>query len=322
MLDTNVGPVGRAAPAAEEVQRFHEWFLRCAQRLDGTSVGALFVPERHGRSDCFSPAPLELLAALAGVTSHAALGTYVLQPPLYPPVALLERLAVIDHLSAGRLVCGFGAGFHPLYFAVHGEEMSRRGAALDRFLDLMDEGWGSGSVELDGEEVYVLPPAHRPPVWLGGTSRAAVRRAARRADAFGIGFTDARVGGLIDDYRRACEEAGREPRLVLIQSAWVRTGIDAEAEMVSELGETLGPEMTLYQTHGQLEARGTITAERMARYMYVGEPEPVVAHIRADVERWGIDEVILRVHIGIPPRDAVTECLDLIADEVAPGLAA
>lgn len=323
MLDSNVGPVGRPAPAREEVTAFNQWFLECARMLDGTAVDGIYVAERHGRTDCFAPSALDQLAALAGATHSARLGTYVLMPPLYPPLALLERLAVIDHLSNGRLVCGFGAGFHPEYFAVHERPMSGRGARLDQLLTLMDP-WATGPVAMDGAPHYVLPPMQRPrpPLWIGGTSRAAVRRAARYGDAFGVGFTDATLGTLLDRYREECAKARCRPRLVLIQSAWVRhDGDAARSEVVNELGSTLGPEMMLYQEHGQLTARGEITIERMMPYMYVGDSVEVIERVQRDVARWEIDEVILRVHIGIPSKDAVTDCLERIATQVVPGLA-
>ncbi len=323
MLDTNVGPIGRPAPTRQDVADYHQWFLECGRALDDTAVTGLFLPERHGRTDCFSPAPLELIAALAGVTTTPQLGTYVLMPPLYPPIALLERLAVLDHLSNGRLVIGVGAGFHPGYFAVHDRPMSGRGAALDHFLDLMDQGWSTGTVTHQGEDHYLLPPRQdpRPQLWVGGASEPAVRRAARRGDAFGIGFTDQRIGRLLDVYHAECEQVGREPRRILIQSAWVREEGDPEREVLEHLGETLGPEMTLYQEHGQLEAGGTITAERMLPYMYVGGVDQTAERLARDAERFGVDEVVLRVHIGIPPREAVRACLDHIAHDLAPALA-
>lgn len=323
MLDSNVGPVGRPAPTRAEITAFHRWFLECARMLDGTAVDGLYVAERHGRTDCLAPSPLDQLAALAVATRAVRLGTYVLMPPLYPPLALLERLAVIDHLSSGRLVCGFGAGFHPGYFAVHERPMAGRGARLDSLLAML-EPWRTGYVAVDGERHYVLPPMQqpRPPVWIGGVSRAAVRRAARYGDAFGIGFTDGGIDALLERYREECAAAGRSPRLVLIQSAWVRADGDAaRAEVVEELGPTLEPEMALYQKHGQVRARGAITAERMLPHLYAGDPGEVVDRIARDAGRWGIDEVILRVHVGIPPRDAVADCLERIAGQVVPALA-
>jgi alkanesulfonate monooxygenase SsuD/methylene tetrahydromethanopterin reductase-like flavin-dependent oxidoreductase (luciferase family) len=328
MLDSNVGAVGRPAPSRAEVAEFHRAFLDFGRRLDGSAVSGLYVAERHGRTDCFSPAPLEQLAALAACTESARLGTYVMMPPLYPTVSLLERLAVIDHLSGGRLVCGFGAGFHPRYFAVHGQEMAGRGKRLDEFLRVMREVWAGGAaggtVRLGEEDVYVVPPLQEPgpPVWVGGTSDAAVRRAARFADAFAIGFTDRHADALVEKYRAECAAVGREPRLVLIQSAWVRDDVDAGQEALHYLGETLGPEMTLYQSHGQLKASGEITAGRMLPYMYVGTSDEVIAKVRRDAARWDVEEVVLRVHIGIPPRDVVGECLRTITDVVAPSLVA
>ncbi|MQA83552.1 MAG: LLM class flavin-dependent oxidoreductase [Streptosporangiales bacterium] len=322
MLDSNVGPAGRPAPSREEVHAFHRRFLDCGRMLDGTAVDGVFVAERHGRTDCLSPAPLEQLAALAGATSRLRLGTYVLMPPLYPPLALLERLAVVDHLSGGRLVCGFGAGYHPGYAVVNGATMANRGAAFDAFLDEMERGWQQGGIWVDGQYVHLVPPAQRPrpPVWIGGTSAPAARRAARHGDAFAIGFTDRRVHGLIEEYRAACAERGRTPRLALIQSAWVHTGVDPRRECLTYLGATLAAEMALYQRHGQVRASGEITADRMLPYMYVGEPDEVVEHVRADVARFGVDEVILRVHVGIPPPEAVAGCLELIVDRIAPEL--
>jgi alkanesulfonate monooxygenase SsuD/methylene tetrahydromethanopterin reductase-like flavin-dependent oxidoreductase (luciferase family) len=157
-------------------------------------------------------------------------------------------------------------------------------------------------------------------VWIGGTSDAAVRRAAQLGDAFAIGFTDRNADALVDTYRAECAKVGRTPRVVLIQSAWVREDVDAGEEVLRYLGPTLGPEMTLYQSHGQLRAAGEITVSRMLPYMYVGTSEEVVAKVRRDAARWDVEEVVLRVHIGIPPEDVVTECLRTISDVVAPEL--
>lgn len=322
MLDTNVGAIGRPSPTRGELTGYHSWFLECARLLDDTAVSGVFVAERHGRTDCYSPAPLEQLAALAAVTSTLRVGTYVLMPPLYPPLALLERLAVVDHLSGGRLVCGFGVGFHPTYFTVHEAARSERGRRMDTFLELLDRAWSGRRITVDDEEIYVLPPAQepRPPVWIGGTSSPSVHRAARFGEAFAIGFTDRRVEHLIDEYRDACREQNREPSMVSIQSAWIRTGIDVEGEAVELFDGTLGPEMTMYQDHGQLRAAGEIDVERMMPYMYVGDPDTVVERVRRDVQRWDLDEIILRVHIGVAPRPAVQDCLELIADQIAPAL--
>ncbi|TQM10095.1 LLM class flavin-dependent oxidoreductase [Pseudonocardia kunmingensis] len=320
MLDTNAGAVGRPAPSRRELSGYHAWFLECARMVDRAPVAHVVVAERHARTDCLSPAPLEQLAALAAATSHVRLGTYVLQPPLYPPVALLERLAVIDHLSGGRLICGVGAGFHPDYFAVHERPMTGRGAALEEFLRLYREDWPHGRAG----ETYVPPPAQEPapPLWVGGTSAPAVRRAARYADAFAIGFNDRQLSGLVERYRAECAEAGTAPRLVLIKSVWVRgPGTDAAAEAGALFADTFGPEMDLYRAHGQLHAAGAMHIERLLRYAYVGDTAEVLRRVHEDVQRWGVDEIVMRVHIGVPPREAVADCLTALVDEVISPLA-
>jgi alkanesulfonate monooxygenase SsuD/methylene tetrahydromethanopterin reductase-like flavin-dependent oxidoreductase (luciferase family) len=319
MIDTNVGAVGRAAPGRRELTRYHRWFLDCARMVDRAPVEHLFVAERHARTDCLSPAPLEQLAALAATTSHVRLGTYVIQPPLHPPLALLERLAAIDHLSGGRLICGVGAGFPPDYFRVHERTMRGRGAALEDFLRRYRDEWPGGWVRDGDDEVYVLPPAQEPvpPLWVGGTSEAAVRRAARHADAFAIGFNDRRLAPLVERYRAECARAGTTPQLVLIKSAWVRSdpGV-AAAEAAALFEETFSPEMGLYRDHGQLHAEGDLHIERLLPHTYVGDPAEVVQRARADAARWGVDELVMRVHVGIPPADAVADCLHTLVDGV------
>jgi alkanesulfonate monooxygenase SsuD/methylene tetrahydromethanopterin reductase-like flavin-dependent oxidoreductase (luciferase family) len=320
MFDTNVGAVGRPAPTRRELTGYHSWFLEGARVVDRPPVDHIVVAERHARTDCLSPAPLEQLAALAAVTSHVRLGTYVLQPPLYPPAALLERLAVIDHLSGGRLICGVGAGFHPDYFRVQERPMAGRGAALEEFLRLYREDWPHGRVG----ETYVPPPAQEPAptLWVGGTSAPAVRRAARYADAFAIGFNDRELAGLIESYRAECDRVGTTPRLVLIKSVWVRGACgDAAAEAGALFADTFGPEMDLYRAHGQLHAAGEMHIERLLRHAYVGDAAEVLRRVDEDVRRWGVDELVMRVHIGIPPRDAVADCLTTLIDEVISPLA-
>ena len=129
-----------------------------------------------------------------------------------------------------------------------------------------------------------------------------------------IGFTDQRIRHLLHVYHEEGEAVGREPRRVLIQSAWKCEDVDPKQEVLEHLGETLGPEMTLYQDDGQLDATGTITAEQVLPYLYVGGVEQAT-------ERFQVEEVVLRVHIGFPPQDAVNACLDPFANDIAPALA-
>lgn len=323
LLDTNAGPVGRPPPSRHEIQSFHAWFLECARMLDQEpAIDAVFVAERHVRPDCLAPAPLELLAALAGVTRRVRLGTYVLMPPLYPPVGLFERLAVIDHLSGGRLILGVGAGFHPAYFASHGQLFDHRGKNLDRWLEAADHDWPRGQIELAGSAHYLLPPCQhpRPPLWVGGTSEQAARRAARWGDAFAVAFSDRNLAHLIQTYRDTCQSEHRSSQLVYLQAAWVRPRAAAE-EIRDYLGTVYESELSLYRAHGQVQAEGPVTLKRMLPRMYVGDSPSVVEHASKDAERWGIDYLVLRVHIAGPPPDAVLDCLGRIASEVAPALA-
>lgn len=135
--------------------------------------------------------PLTALAFTAGISQHARLVVSVLVVPYRHPLATAKIAATVDVLSAGRLVLGVGAGWMAEEFAALGHEyFRRRGANTDEQLEIMQRAWTGEPFAFRGEfydfdEVIVAPaPEQRPlPVWVGGHTDAALRRAVR----FGTG---------------------------------------------------------------------------------------------------------------------------------------
>ena len=126
---------------------------------------------------------LEALSALgvaAAATRHAAVGTCVLQLPLRHPPSVAKEAAALAHLSGGRLVLGVGAGTHPGEYAAAGVAFATRGRRLDEGIDALRRAWAVSP----GQRYSQLPPADPVPVWVGGSSEAALRRAARRGDGW------------------------------------------------------------------------------------------------------------------------------------------
>jgi len=129
------------------------------------------------------------LAAAAAVTTHLKVGVGVSPLPRYRPHVLARTLASLDLLSNGRLILGAGIGAVPEEFTVFGETADNRQRAgmLDEYLELLEQFFSGEPVTHRGEH-YIADgitfsplPLQRPrlPIWIGGESRPALRRAAR-----------------------------------------------------------------------------------------------------------------------------------------------
>jgi probable F420-dependent oxidoreductase len=129
------------------------------------------------------------LAWLSGQTSRILLGTTVCVVPYRHPVEIARLTANIDHFSSGRLVFGVGVGGAEDEFAVLGVPFHRRGAITDEYLEVIHALWTQDEVTFHGRFVTIdrvsgirpLAGSERPypPVWVGGRSEAAMKRAVR-----------------------------------------------------------------------------------------------------------------------------------------------
>ena len=152
--------------------------------------------------------PLVTLAFLAGATSRVLLGTSVYLLPLRHPLVTAKQVATLDSLSGGRVVFGVGVGWLEGEFAALGVPFRERGARADEAISVLKLACG------DGREDMLPKPAQRPhpPLWVGGRSDAARRRAARSGDAWHPShLTLAELHAGADELRRECERHGRTP---------------------------------------------------------------------------------------------------------------
>jgi alkanesulfonate monooxygenase SsuD/methylene tetrahydromethanopterin reductase-like flavin-dependent oxidoreductase (luciferase family) len=126
--------------------------------------------------------PMTTLAVAAAATSRATLGTCVLQLPLRQPAAVAKQAAALQLLSGGRFVLGLGVGSHPEEYERAGVDFHRRGRLMDEGVSRLHSAWwGDPARPSDyGQE----PAAPRVPVWFGGSSPAARRRAAAEGDGW------------------------------------------------------------------------------------------------------------------------------------------
>ncbi|MFJ9646799.1 LLM class F420-dependent oxidoreductase [Streptomyces sp. NPDC004244] len=136
--------------------------------------------------------PVATLAFLAGVTERVRLLSHVAILGLRHPLLGAKQYATVDHLSGGRLILGVGAGHVREEFEVLGVDFAGRGALLDETLDALRAALGPEEFPaFEGERFSFRDLGQRPrpvqpriPVWVGGSSPAAVRRAAVRGDGW------------------------------------------------------------------------------------------------------------------------------------------
>ncbi|MEU6660594.1 LLM class F420-dependent oxidoreductase [Streptomyces sp. NPDC046821] len=161
--------------------------------------------------------PVATLSYLAGITENVRLMSHVAIVGLRQPLATAKQYATLDHLSGGRLVLGVGAGHVQEEFEALGVDFERRGAVLDEAIDALKAALGQEEYpEFKGERFAFSglgqkprPTQERVPVWVGGSSSAAVRRAALKGDGWlPQGDPRERLPEQIAKLRRLREEAG------------------------------------------------------------------------------------------------------------------
>ncbi|MEW2530716.1 TIGR03619 family F420-dependent LLM class oxidoreductase [Streptomyces sp. NPDC047071] len=161
--------------------------------------------------------PVATLAHLAAVTERVHLLSHVAVVALRHPLLTAKQYATLDHLSGGRLILGVGAGHVPEEFAALGVDFARRGALLDETVDALRAALGPAEYPEHHGPAFDFadlgqrprPARERVPVWVGGSSPAAVRRAATRGDGWlPQGDPRDRMPARIGELRRLRERAG------------------------------------------------------------------------------------------------------------------
>ena len=135
--------------------------------------------------------PLSTLGWLAGITTME-IGSTVIIVPYRSPLETAKACANIDQLSGGRFIFGVGVGWAEGEFDILGAPFNRRGAMTDEYLDAMKVLWTEDVASFEGKyvsfrDVNTAPrPVQQPhpPIWVGGPSAAAMRRAVRKGSAW------------------------------------------------------------------------------------------------------------------------------------------
>jgi probable F420-dependent oxidoreductase len=163
--------------------------------------------------------PFVALSFIAGNTTRIDLGISVLIVPYRNPIATAKMLATLDRMSNGRLIVGIGVGWNEAEFQALGVPFHERGARTTEYLRIWQACWAPGEVSFQGRffafsDMHVSPKPSRqphPPIWVGGLSDAALRRAASFGEVWQP--TPMPVAELVERQtflRQACGRIGRQ----------------------------------------------------------------------------------------------------------------
>jgi alkanesulfonate monooxygenase SsuD/methylene tetrahydromethanopterin reductase-like flavin-dependent oxidoreductase (luciferase family) len=314
------------APGADasELKDLYAAALEMAVWGEARGCLAVQVSEHHGASDGYLPAPLVLAAALAGRTSTLPIQVAALLLPLHDPIELAEQMAVLDIVSVGRVSYVVALGYRPEEYAMFGREFGKRGRRMDVCLEALQSAFTGEPFEFEGRTVCLAPKPATPggPLLLvGGSSRPAIRRAAR----FGLGvLTQGGDPSLEAVYHEACRASGTEPGLFIHPPpGTVTSGFVAEDpdRAWAELGPHLLHDARTYAEwmgsagSASKSAATSVAALRAEEGAYrIFTPDEAVAHLRKH-------GVFLTQPLcgGLPPSLAWPS-LELLVSKVLPAL--
>ncbi|HSF31299.1 MAG TPA: LLM class F420-dependent oxidoreductase [Candidatus Tectomicrobia bacterium] len=208
-----------------------------------TEVKSFYPYDPSGRM-AFNPAepywePLSVIGYVAGRTSRVRLGTSVLVLPYRNPVVTAKMLATLDVLSNGRITLGAGVGWMEEEFTAIGlDTYPRRGAYSDECIRIFRELWTKDNPSFQGDfhqfsKVRCEPRPVQPggiPIWVGGHTPQAIRRAARLGDGWQplvqrppADLPPAEMRQKIIQLRAFAQQAGRDPqRLTLAMGSSIQ----------------------------------------------------------------------------------------------------
>ncbi|MDH5685710.1 MAG: LLM class flavin-dependent oxidoreductase [Hadesarchaea archaeon] len=241
------------------------------------------------------------MTSIAMRTQNIKLGTDVWQLPLYHPIKVALTGATVDIISGGRFICGAGAGTIPIEFENLGVPFNERGKRFNETIEIVKKLWTEPIVTYHGKffnlkDVVCIKPIQEPhpPIWIGGGSDAALRRAVKHGNAwagatwpfFGSGEVERfSVKDCIEKLKEYCKQFGRDPETVGVNLR-IHMNINTNREKAVE------DVVKHFDVHRKRRVGGGGTAEQQIKWAVLGPAEAVIEKVK-ETYKLGADLVIL-----------------------------
>jgi alkanesulfonate monooxygenase SsuD/methylene tetrahydromethanopterin reductase-like flavin-dependent oxidoreductase (luciferase family) len=305
---------------------------------DEVGLDVAFTAERHFMAHYRASAPTAWLGAASQRTRRMRLGVLAYTLPLHSPVRLAEEVAVLDHLSGGRLEVGFGLGHRPEELVALGVDPAKRVAIFQERLAIMQALWSGGQVTIESEhdtvrEVAINPTPLQdphPPLWYAGGDPGAASWAGAYGMSLAVGFKPLRdLVPATGAFKAGCLARREVPddaplpgegRIALMRHVYLAESDErAQAEMTDDL-------LRLHALHqpagaGNRPDRNAAAAEEAARLVrdeiYVaGGPATVARAIAFAHRTLGVDLFVGNPYAAAIDDDRARRTMHLLATDV------
>jgi probable F420-dependent oxidoreductase len=330
---------GQIPPGSDRTfaQEYRE-VLDLVRLSEALGFDSAWVSEHHGSSDGYLPSLLPMLAAFAAATDRIKLGTGVMLTPFHHPIRLAEDAAVVDQISEGRLILGLGLGWREEEFRMFGQPVEERVKRTVDTVEILRRAWTGERFSYEGkvlscDRVKVTPrPAQEPgvPVYLGGFTDQAVRRAGRLGDGY------IRSRGGVEDGRQSlslaeegAQAAGKDPRslgFAQLQNAFVWDDGDAWDVVRAGANHQIAT-YAAWREGADTPENDTLDipdASTVARDLTpAGSPSDVAKALRPLVEAFADRQefhLIVRLHYPGMDFETASRTVELFGEEVIPAL--
>ena len=288
-----------------------------------------YIFEHHFTDDDYVSSPLIAATAIAARTRRMRVGPDIAILPLYNPVKAAEDGAVLDLISNGRLDFGVGLGYRPEEYAGHGIDIKRKSSRADEALQIIRRLWQGEAVSFHGkhfnlESARLSPrPVQKPnpPIWVGGFSKGAARRAAH----FGDGYIGPTNKAMYEMYLGELRAAGKKPEAARLMGGdlWLIVSEDPDRTFA-----TYAPHLMYWFNSYAKWFEGTDTRpwphikeaeELRSRHLVnVATPEAVTAALNQRVSEVPLEMYTMMLSPPGIAMNVVIESIELFARKVMP----
>jgi alkanesulfonate monooxygenase SsuD/methylene tetrahydromethanopterin reductase-like flavin-dependent oxidoreductase (luciferase family) len=320
-------------PRFDQLAETYEQRLRIAEYADQAGYWGYHLAEHHGTPLGMAPSPSLLLTAVAQRTRRIRLGPMVYLLPLYHPVRLAQEIAMLDHLSHGRLELGVGRGASPYELALFGVDASETRAMFKDSLEQILAGLSTGRMQ---DTVEIIPrPWQRPypPLWYPTTNPETIPWLASHGINLLMSWNlppGLKVGDQVATYREVWQQHGRDPgRLNAHVAGEPKVGILRHVFVAETDHEALGVAREawkayfasynyLWEKHANQrhERQRDLDALVEARLVFVGSPETVRARVQDELDTSGCNYFAACFCWGSLSTEQMLRSLELFTREV------
>ena len=287
----------------------------------------IWFSEHHFLEDGYLPAFQPLAGAVAARTTQIRISNDIALLPLYHPVRLAEELAVLDHISNGRMEFGIGMGYVPKEFEAFGVPLKNRVSMTDEAIEILRLAWKDEPFSFKGKRyelsnINVYPKPVQPlgpPLWIAAMKEPGALRAARFETNL---LPQGRREDVLDPWRNELKTQGKDPndyRVGIIRSVYVTDDKERDWPVIREAERF---RMGVYNTFmaETPDEYGWGSGDGIPQNVIIGTPREVISQLKAFIDAYGITDIATS---GLPPGvdpEFMANNLERLAREVIPEL--